>query len=64
MNCWNQILSLTNNWKSREVRVETYPSSSEKVVENIVLFSVSIEESRANNMDSELIVMFTKSHSS
>jgi hypothetical protein len=28
MNSWNQILSLTNNWESREVRVETYPSFS------------------------------------
>jgi hypothetical protein len=64
MNCWNQILSLTNNWESREVRVETYPSSSEKVVENIVLLPVSIKKARANNMDSELIIMFTKSHSS
>ena len=41
--------------------MQTYPGSSEELIENVILLSVTIEEPRANNMYSESVIVFGQS---
>ena len=50
MDSWQSILSTSNDWKSSELRVKTHPSSSEKLVEDVILLAVAIEKTRAENV--------------
>ena len=44
MDCWEVVLAASYHRQSSELRVHTDPSASEKLIEEVVLLSVSIQE--------------------
>lgn len=57
------IMTTRNNRQGSKFWMQTYPCTSKKFIENIILFTVSIQESRANGMHSEIWIQFRKSPS-
>jgi len=53
------VFTGTDNWERSELRVGRKPCASEKFVENIIRFAVTVSESGANNVNAEFVVNFT-----
>ena len=61
MNGWNNIISLSNNWKSSKIWMEGNPGTSKEVVEDVILLAIAVEEASTNNMDPQPLVGPTQS---
>ena len=53
-------MAFFDDWKSCELRMEADPGSSEELVEDIVLLSISIDEAGPNNMNTQSWVVLGK----
>jgi len=58
--CWQTVVAFFDDWKSCELGMEADPGSSEELVEDIVLLSISIDEAGPNNMNTQSWVVLGK----
>jgi hypothetical protein len=55
MNCWDSVLSSSNNRERGEIWVKTQPSTSVKLIENVIWLTVSVGKSWAQHKHSQML---------